>query len=205
MWVTFIEHFQWYGHKLSTKMVNTFLVCENFEASAKELDHRRLGKQRVEAFQILNILKELEHTCMLSGMDVEDIPSADTDPTKEKRREFVKQMRVLYMKRHPERKRPPGWWSHPAVFLWIGYRRALETYLSVHIREWIRRGFKNTMVIPDDDQCSSSAVSKSPARFPSWVSSEAFHKSHRQSLFHKSAEMYPQFAQEGPFVAYLWP
>jgi len=34
-------------------MVNTFLPYANFETSAKTLDYRRLGKQRVEALQIL--------------------------------------------------------------------------------------------------------------------------------------------------------
>lgn len=36
-------------------MVNTFLVCSNYQESAKLLDYKRLGKQRVEAYQILNI------------------------------------------------------------------------------------------------------------------------------------------------------
>lgn len=180
------------------QMVNTFLVCEDFEASAKELDNKRLGKQRVEAFQILNILKTLEHISGLEGLTVDEIPSVDTDPTKAKRKAFVKQMRAAFMKRHPERKRPPGWWSHPAVFLWIGHRPELEHYLGVHIREWVRRGFKNTMIIPDD-QCRKTLY------YPSWVSSAAFHKSHRQSLFRKAPELYPQFASEGDFVDYVWP
>lgn len=34
-------------------MVNTFLPYEDFDESAKALDYRRLGKQRVEALQIL--------------------------------------------------------------------------------------------------------------------------------------------------------
>jgi len=34
-------------------MVNTFLPVEDFRESAKILDYRRLGKQRVEALQIL--------------------------------------------------------------------------------------------------------------------------------------------------------
>lgn len=36
--------------------MQTFLPYPNFEKSLKTLDSRRLGKQRVEAFQILNIL-----------------------------------------------------------------------------------------------------------------------------------------------------
>ena len=36
--------------------MQTFLPYANFEDSAKVLDWRRLGKQRVEADQILNII-----------------------------------------------------------------------------------------------------------------------------------------------------
>jgi len=37
-------------------MVNTFIVNESFEVSADNLDNKRLGKQRVEAKQIIDIL-----------------------------------------------------------------------------------------------------------------------------------------------------
>jgi hypothetical protein len=37
-------------------MVNTFVPYSDFVKSAKTLDYRRLGKQRVEAWQILSIL-----------------------------------------------------------------------------------------------------------------------------------------------------
>ena len=36
--------------------MQTFLPYSDFEMSAKVLDYRRLGKQRVEAYQILNVL-----------------------------------------------------------------------------------------------------------------------------------------------------
>lgn len=37
-------------------MVNTFLLCSNIKKSMANIDSRRLGKQRVEAMQILHIL-----------------------------------------------------------------------------------------------------------------------------------------------------
>jgi len=42
-------------------MVNTFVTSSNFKTSAKVLDFKRLGKQRVEAKQILDICKKLHH------------------------------------------------------------------------------------------------------------------------------------------------
>ena len=38
--------------------MQTFLPYSNFEASAKVLDYRRLGKQRVECLQILNVMTD---------------------------------------------------------------------------------------------------------------------------------------------------
>ena len=41
-------------------MVNTFLPDGDFEKSAQYLDNARLGKQRVEAMQLLHLLEDLE-------------------------------------------------------------------------------------------------------------------------------------------------
>ena len=38
-------------------MVNTFLISADFDECAKALDNRRLGKQRVEAYQILKAIR----------------------------------------------------------------------------------------------------------------------------------------------------
>ena len=46
-------------------MVNTFLTHEDFAVSARNLDRARLGKQRVEAYQILNLIEDLK---LLSGL-----------------------------------------------------------------------------------------------------------------------------------------
>lgn len=40
--------------------MQTFLPYPDFELSARFLDRQRLGKQRVEAWQILNVLEELK-------------------------------------------------------------------------------------------------------------------------------------------------
>jgi len=42
--------------------VQTFLPLPSFKESAKVLDYRRLGKQRVEAMQILNVLRGRQKT-----------------------------------------------------------------------------------------------------------------------------------------------
>ena len=43
-----------------------------------------------------------------------------------------------------------GWSNHPAAKMWKGYEEALETYMAVCIDEWVKRGYKNTMVAVTD-------------------------------------------------------
>lgn len=42
--------------------MQTFLPYSNFQNTAQCLDYRRLGKQRVEAFQIINTLEKLKNS-----------------------------------------------------------------------------------------------------------------------------------------------
>lgn len=42
--------------------MQTFLPCPSFEETARILDYRRLGKQRVEGLQILNIITKPDYT-----------------------------------------------------------------------------------------------------------------------------------------------
>ncbi len=43
-------------------MVNTFIVSSDPKKCAKALDNKRLGKQRVEAYQIINLLEHKDDT-----------------------------------------------------------------------------------------------------------------------------------------------
>lgn len=55
-------------------MVNTFLVHYNFDINAKYLDIRRLGKQRVEAYQILDLCKALHFLAKLYSSPIPSNP-----------------------------------------------------------------------------------------------------------------------------------
>ena len=80
--------------------MQTFLPYSDFVNISKVLDYKRLGKQRVEARQILNTI--------LNG---------------------------------------GGWSNHPAIKMWRGYENALILYSNIMIKEWILRGYRNTMEI----------------------------------------------------------
>nr|QBK89997.1 MAG: putative endonuclease [Pithovirus LCPAC101] len=55
-------------------MVNTFLVHDNFDKNAKMLDDKRLGKQRVEAYQILNICTSLRKLGLIYNNNIPSDP-----------------------------------------------------------------------------------------------------------------------------------
>lgn len=115
------------------------------------LDYRRLGKQRVEAKQILNALSGV------SG----------------------------------------GWVNHPATRMWRGHERKLNYYMACAIREWIRRGYNNTMLIPNDSECERAV--------PDWLN-DAFIRAHRSNLLRKDDQFYSKYNWNVPHdLEYIWP
>ena len=89
-----------------------------------------------------------------------------------------------------------GWSNHPATRMWKGYQNGLTFYMNSCIKEWIRRGYNNTMDI----------VEVKNIIMPNWFGDEAFHASHRSNLLKKDFEWYRQFKwQEEPGIPYVWP
>jgi hypothetical protein len=131
--------------------MQTFLPYADFQKTAEILDYKRLGKQRVEAFQILQILEG---------------------------KTFSK-----------------AWINHPAVKMWKGYEDALQDYLLIIILEWIKRGYKNNMIIP---------TKLENYKVPIWLGDEKFHSSHRSNLKRKNPTYYGHF-NEPNNLPYIWP
>lgn len=131
--------------------IQTFLPHTNFAVSAMVLDRQRLGKQRLEAQQILSAIRH-------GG----------------------------------------GWRNHPAVKMWRGYEQALMLYHDVCIREWVRRGYANTM--QERHPPLEGIV------MPPWLGGEALHASHRATLLAKDPAHYGQFGwTETPEIRIIWP
>ena len=129
--------------------MQTFLPYKSFHASAQALDYRRLGKQRVEARQILKALAT-------GG----------------------------------------GWSNHPATKMWRGCESALILYSNICIKEWISRGYNNTMKILEQPELI----------LPQWLGDLDFHSAHRAALLHKDFDYYRKFDwSEEPALNYIWP
>lgn len=131
--------------------MQTFLPYADVEKSVACLDNKRLGKQRVEAYQILKALKDPSY----------------------------------------------GWQHHPATKMWRGYEEGLKHYMNACIKEWIRRGFKNSMKL---EHISF------PVLMPPWVGDEKVHASHRSNLLRKDPVFYGKFGwSETSDLPYIWP
>lgn len=140
--------------------MQTFLPSPNYVDSARILDYRRLGKQRVEAKQIL----------LAMG------------------------------------KTTGGWRNHPATKMWRGHEAELCTYGMAMCEEWIKRGYKDSLLsffMDAYDQYVSDGRSEEP---PAWLGEDDIHASHRSNLLRKDPDYYGKFGwKENAGLEYVWP
>ena len=89
------------------------------------------------------------------------------------------------------------WRNHPAVRMWKNNPSALAEYYNFCVKEWIWRGYKNTMKLQKIQH---------PIKYPSWLGKEEFHSAHRSNLLRKNKEFYGNFGwAESSDLAYIWP
>lgn len=79
-------------------MVNTFLISSDFDKNAQLLDNARLGKQRVEAYQILDLCKSLHILAKLYNNPLPNDPYEYYDWIRQIAKRF-KQDGVYYVER----------------------------------------------------------------------------------------------------------
>lgn len=130
--------------------MQTFLPYPDFQKTVECLDYKRLGKQRVEAFQILKAINDPNYS----------------------------------------------WRKHPIVKMWLNYEDALKLYMNTCIKEWINRGYNNTMKIEKV---------KNKIKYPSWLGNKKLHASHRSNLLRKEPNYYSKFGWKEPNnLDYVW-
>lgn len=144
--------------------MQTFLISPDYSETSKILDYRRLGKQRVECWQILNIL--------------------------------------LTLKIHPNTKL--AWMNHPAVLMWKGYEYQLCKYGIEISKNWINRGYKDSML--PKFQSWLRRINYFDKEYPKWFKNEKFFSAHRAALLFKDKNYYKKFKwKEKAKLEYIWP
>lgn len=92
-----------------------------------------------------------------------------------------------------------GWSSHPAVTMWEGHVTSLLQYQDAVIKEWVRRGYQNSMVVP-------WMLAHPDYTRPPWLGDRAFHDSHKSNLLRKDPAHYGRMGWRVPSnMEYVWP
>ena len=170
--------------------MQTFLPYPSFELSARVLDDKRLGKQRVECLQILKALQPPEVCPGCQGsktVSIRWIKSGHQNVV-----QCPRCRAAGYL--------PRAWSNHPATRMWRGYENALIYYGQVICDEWMERGY--------DDTCRDKLFQYATQNLPCipWLGSDKLHSSHRAALLYKLPSHYSQFGwTETPKQDYYWP
>jgi ribosomal protein L37AE/L43A len=167
--------------------MQTFLPYSHYSLSAKVLDVKRLGKQRVEALQILQVLSKGKYYC----------------PECKKTVTHFNEHKTGYHCYDCEMPlKMTAWYNHPAVQMWKGYERGLLLYLQEMCAEWVGRGYNDTCW----EKAQQIVFKNGPILLPDWIGNETFHKSHQSNLLRKNPEHYGQYFFGVPDdLPYVWP
>ena len=175
--------------------MQTFLPYPSFPCSLAILDNKRLGKQRVEAKQILRALEfgpyQYEDT---EDWFVHPTPSSWISCTED----------AFRMKAGPGRYRRTPWYNHPATKMWRGYETALALYGSYACTQWISHGFRDSLHQWFEEH--TLGLSTPDICLPPWISNPEFTLSHQSNLVRKDPAHYRQFFPDVPDnLPYVWP
>lgn len=195
--------------------MQTFLPYADFAQSAASLDMMRLGKQRVETYQIL---QKLLNERLITGETIDTGRtrriSLSEPGTAEEDIEWITEPILKKIEWPVEKwRREPittkGWDRHPAKVMWEGHELALLAYQEAVCNEWTSRGyndgtlFKTQYLLEPHKARLETAGADQP---PAWIGWEKFHQSHRSNLLRKDEDFYRKLWASDPVdMEYVWP
>ncbi len=192
--------------------MQTFIPYPDFHRSAEVLDMKRLGKQRVETFQVLGGLTRLKLVTRVQigtrisqkRRMVNGVPTIV--PTEVPVYRELPESEWTVIPRETSNGRT--WGDHVIGKMWLGHEYALLDYQRATCDVWTERGGKNDTCFPKSKFLLEYAMDRTDenSSLPSWWGRGDVHSSHRSNLLRKDAEYYSQFDwEEGPEQEYVWP
>jgi hypothetical protein len=173
--------------------MQTFLPHATYADSARVLDQKRLGKQRVETLQIMQVLLEERLVTSDKVAFLAKTRDKDGNVVHVERTRRVPRPKADWVR---ETMVPKGWSHHPAVLMWRGHELALLEYQKAVCAEWVARGYK--------DSCLEKTEFLLEPHMDK-LSDERFHESHQSNLLRKDESYYSNYSHLGPDLPYKWP
>lgn len=98
-----------------------------------------------------------------------------------------------------------GWQHHPAVNMWRGHTYSLIDYTLVVCRQWVDRGYKDTVAAQLLAVLAERPDALENDEPPVWIGDERVHASHRSNLLRKDPVWYGQWGwKERDDLPYVW-
>jgi len=196
--------------------MQTFVPFADLAESARVLDQKRLGKQRVETHQVLQALAQARLIC--TGEEIY-VPTRGRNAGKPTKRRYPlprEQWHIVDTK--------VGWDSHKVTNMWRGHELGLLLYQAAVCQEWTSRGYKDTCLEKStliynhlvEREFGTITAGRTilervhagtlKVTWPAWLGDERVHASHRAALLWKAPEHYSAFGwTEEPEYNYYWP
>lgn len=169
--------------------MQTFLPYPDFVQSLTSLDYRRLGKQRVEAFQIINIIEKIKE-------NPEQKIAWMNHPARFMWDKHLDALKCYY---------------NLSVLIWLsrGYNNSMKL-MDLKLPQMSDRFTQMSEVRLSLSDISGGVEMMSAAeRFiakPAFIGDECFHRSHQSNLIRKQPEFYgPLFPGVPDDLPYIWP
>lgn len=151
-----------------------------FKASCNALDNKRLCKQRVEAMQLINLIKLRKQLNVHGRLSRED-----------KEKHFTS-----------KGVRMPTWINHVATLMWEDHLETLCLYMNVTIDTWCSRKNKNGQ--PTKNTMVKNNINVQLLSLPPFIGNNEFHATHRANLIRKDINFYGTKWHDIPCTGYLW-
>lgn len=182
--------------------MQTFLPYADYEQSAAVLDQKRLGKQRVETLQIMQVLLGERLITSDKVSYFVKVLNEDGELVTVERTRKIPRPKALWGRQKMTSK---GWRNHPAVTMWRGHELELLKYQEAICNEWTSRGYKDTCYEKTAYLLSTHSEGMSTEK-PKWLGDEKFHRGHKSNLRRKDEDFYSKFWPTTPAdLPYEWP